>query len=80
MNKLALASIGTTVVMLAACSDATTGTNKAPGNNSDLVTPPMAAVYSSTPAGFSELSTSFNSSDKKFAFSWRHGENGPDVP
>jgi hypothetical protein len=84
MNKLALASIGTTVVMLAACSDATTG-NKTPANNSDLVTSPMAAVYSSTPAGFSELSTSFNSSDTDEAFlpdfdshGRRHGHGGHD--
>ena len=64
MNKLALASIGTTVIVLAACSDATTGTN----NNSTLVPSSMAAAFSSTPAGFEELSTSFNSSDTGSAF------------
>lgn len=65
MNKLALASIGTTVIVLAACSDATTGTNNSNGN---LVPSSMAAAFSSTPAGFEELSTSFNSSDTGGAF------------
>ena len=68
MNKFALASIGTTVVILAACSDATTGTNKDASNSGDLVPSSMATVYSSTPAGFDELSTSFNSSDTDGAF------------
>jgi hypothetical protein len=68
MNKLALASLGTTVVILAACSDATTGTSNTAPNNGNLVPSSMAAVYSSTPAGFAELSTSFNSSDTDEAF------------
>lgn len=66
MNKLTLASIGTTVIVLAACSDATTGTNN--GSNSNLVPSSMAAAFSSTPAGFEQLTTSFNSSDTDGAF------------
>src|SRR3954464_2971918 len=64
MNKSALASIGMTAIVLAACSDATTGTN----NNSNLVPSSMAAAFSSMPAGFEQLSTSFNSSDTGSAF------------
>ena len=85
MNKLALASIGTTVVILAACSDATTGTSGNTPNNGSLASSSMAAVYSSTPAGFAELSTSFNSSDTDEAFlpdfdshGRRHGHEGDD--
>src|SRR5262249_19333815 len=81
MNKLALASIGTTVIVLAACSDATTGTN---ASNSNLVPSSMSAAFSTTPAGFEELSTSFNSSDTDGAFlpdfdgrGDRRGRGGP---
>lgn len=64
MNKITLASIGMTAIALAACSDATTGTN----SSSTLVPSSMAAAFSSTPAGFEQLSTSFNSSTADGAF------------
>jgi hypothetical protein len=82
MNKLALVSLGATAIALAACSDATTGTNPSE-SNSNLVPSSMAAAFSSTPAGFDELSTSFNSSDTDGAFlpdfdgrGDRHGDHG----
>jgi hypothetical protein len=68
MNKLALVSLGATAIVLAACSDATTGTNNDNGSNGNLVPSSMGAAFSSTPAGFDELSTSFNSSDADGAF------------
>jgi len=63
MNKLTLAAIGTTAVVLAACSDATTGTN-----NTTLMPSSMATVYAATPVGFDQLSTSFNASGTEGAF------------
>lgn len=81
MNKLALASLGTTVIVLAACSDATTGT---PSNNNtgDLAPSSMATVYAATPVGFDQLSTTFNSSGTEGAFlpdfdSHGKGHSGP---
>lgn len=68
MNKLTLATIGTTAIVLAACSDATTGTNSPNNNTSDLAPSAMAAVYAATPVGFDELSTSFNATGTEGAF------------
>ncbi|HEY4303805.1 MAG TPA: hypothetical protein VGM82_05025 [Gemmatimonadaceae bacterium] len=67
MNKLALATLGTTVIVLAACSDSTTGTT-ASDSNTTLMPSSMATVYSATPVGFDELSTSFNASGTEGAF------------
>jgi hypothetical protein len=79
MNKLALATLGTTAIVLAACSDATTGTNSSA--NTTLMPASMATVYAATPVGFDELSTSFNASGTEGAFLPdfnSHGENhGP---
>jgi hypothetical protein len=83
MNKLTLATIGATAVVLAACSDATTGTNNSGANNStNLMPSSMATVYASTPIGFDELSTSFNSTGTEGAFlpdfdSHGKGNSGP---
>lgn len=64
MKKLTFAAIGSTAIVLAACSDATTGTN----NNTTLMPSSMATVYAATPVGFDELSTSFNSTGTEGAF------------
>ena len=45
MKKLTFAAIGTTAIVLAACSDATTGTN----NNTTLMPSSMATGYAATP-------------------------------
>jgi hypothetical protein len=82
MNKLALATIGTAAVVLAACSDATTATNTGTSPSGNLIPSSMAAVYSATPVGFDELSTSFNASGTEGAFlpdfdSHGEGHGGP---
>jgi hypothetical protein len=79
MNKLVLAALGTTVIALAACSDATTGTNNStPTSNTTLMPSSMAAVYSATPVGFDELSTSFNSTGAEEAFLPDFNSHGDD--
>jgi hypothetical protein len=78
MNKLALATLGTTAIVLAACSDATTGTNSSANNNTTLMPSSMATVYAATPVGFDELSTSFNSTGTEGAFLPDFNSHGDD--
>lgn len=78
MNKLALATLGTTAIVLAACSDATTGTNSSANNNTTLMPSSMATVYAATPIGFDELSTSFNSTGTEGAFLPDFNSHGDD--
>jgi hypothetical protein len=64
MNKLGWVSLGAAAVVLAACSDSTS----APDASSDVTTSSMASVYAAAPAGFSELSSSYNATGDEGAF------------
>lgn len=77
MNKLALSALAAATVAAAACSNDTS----APA--SDLAVT-MASVYNTTPAGFSELSSSYNASGDEGAFAPAFDHmgrgRGPDGP
>lgn len=62
MNKILAASLGVGAMLATACGEGTTATSA-----SDLAVS-MSSVYSATPAGFSELTSSFNATGGEGAF------------
>jgi hypothetical protein len=78
MNKFILSSLSIAALAMTACRD-----TSAPVANDFAVS--MMSVYSATPAGFSELNTSFNASGGEGAFAPEfgpgmgggHGRGGP---
>lgn len=71
MNKVLLSTLALGAVAAAACSDSTAS----PAASSLAVS--MASVYSSTPAGFSNLSTSYNATGTEGAFAPSFDDHGP---
>ncbi len=72
MQKVLVTTLGVAVLAAAACSDS----SSAPTNGFELTN---ASAFASTPAGFSELSSSYNATGGEGAFApdFDHGHRGP---